>query len=126
MDALLAALGEGLAPVHVAAAVTHAAALRIARFHTSNEFGDWDTALHTFTFANPMEQRLRRTGSWEILRDVFDAAMSTYLDRFLNLPPARLPQPNGQGAAPDALLAELSQALDRQQQVDEAGALVAR
>ena len=22
--------------------------MRVARFHTSNEFGDWDTALHTY------------------------------------------------------------------------------
>ena len=33
--------------------VAYAAALRIAQFHTSNEYGDWDTALHTFTFAAP-------------------------------------------------------------------------
>ncbi|MDX1665237.1 MAG: hypothetical protein R3272_15700, partial [Candidatus Promineifilaceae bacterium] len=126
VDALLSALEDGVAPVQVAAAVSYAAALRIARFHTSNEFGDWDTALHTFTFANAMEQGLRRTPSWEILRGVFDAAMSTYLDRFLNIPPARLPRRNGQGQEPEALLAELAQALDRQQQVNEAGTLVAQ
>ena len=28
-----------------------------------NEFGDWDTALHTFTFANAVEQGLRRSPS---------------------------------------------------------------
>ena len=125
VGALLAALADGVPPVSVAAAVSYAAALRIARFHTSNEFGDWDTALHTFTFANAMEQGLRRAPAWELLRGVFDAAMSIYLDRFLNIPPARLPQPNGQEAEPEALLAELAGALDRQQQVNEAGALVA-
>ena len=59
---------------------------RIARFPTTNEFGDWDTALHTFTFANAVEQGLRRSPSVELLRGVFDAAMSIYLDRFLNVP----------------------------------------
>src|SRR5207253_9320018 len=88
-DALLAC-GSAEA---VAAAVTRAAAVRIARFHTSNEFGDWDTALHTFTFANAVHQGLRRSPSPERLRGVLDAAMSVYLDRFLNVPAARVPEP---------------------------------
>src|SRR5205085_3127935 len=94
-----------------AAAVTRAAAVRIARFHTSNEFGDWDTALHTFTFANAVEQGLRRSPSPELLRGVLDGAMSVHLDRFLNVPPTRLPRPVP-GADPDALLAELPALLD--------------
>ncbi len=69
-------------------------ALRIARFHTSNEFTDWDTALHTFTFANAVHQGLRRAPSAELLRGVFDAAISVYLDRFFNVPPAHLPEPD--------------------------------
>jgi hypothetical protein len=55
---------------------------------------------------------------------VLDAAMSVHLDRFLNVPAARLPQPEF-GADPDALLETLPRLLDQQQQVDEAGALVA-
>ncbi|MBZ0302875.1 MAG: Rieske (2Fe-2S) protein, partial [Anaerolineae bacterium] len=102
-------------------AVSYAAALRIAQFHTSNEFGDWDTALHTFTFANAVEQGLRRAPSVDLLRGVFDAAMSIYLDRFLNIPAARLPQPNGKTASLD----ELPELLNNQQQVNEAGRLVA-
>lgn len=62
-EALLDALAAGAAPAAVAETVTYAAALRIARFHTSNEFGDWDTALHTFTFANAIMQGLRRAPS---------------------------------------------------------------
>jgi hypothetical protein len=53
---------------------------------------------------------------------VFDAAMSVHLDRFLNVPPARLPTPDAD-ADPDTLLAELPRLLDRQQQVAEAGQL---
>src|SRR5205807_6411923 len=98
-----------------AAEVCHTAALRIARFHTSNEFGDWDTVLHTFTFANAIDQAIRRAPSAELLRGVFDAAMSVYLDRFLNMPAARIAQPaksNDRGAE---LLVELLALLDRQQ-----------
>ena len=123
-DSLLAALAEGSTPEEVGAAVARVAALRIARFHTSNEFGDWDRALHTFTFANAVHQGLRRSPSPELLRGVFDAAMSVYLDRFLNVPAARLPEPDG-SAGPEGLLEELPALLDRQQQVNEAGELVA-
>jgi hypothetical protein len=123
-EALHQAVRVGARKADLAAAVTHAAALRIARFPTSNEFGDWDTALHTFTFANAVEQGLRRSPSPELLRGVFDAAMSVHLDRFLNVPAVRLD--DGDPAAdPAALIEELPQLLDRQQQVDAAGGLVA-
>src|SRR5689334_16154743 len=120
LEALLEALGGGAPPVELASAVTYAAATRIARFPTSNEYGDWDTALHTFTFANAVEQGLRRSPSRELLRGVLDAAMSVHLDRFLNVPAVRLPEPKD-GADID----ELAALLDEQQRVNEAGQLVA-
>src|SRR6202035_3149136 len=106
-DGLVAAVQAGTPAATIAAAVTRAAAVRIARFHTSNEFGDWDTALHTFTFANAVHQGLRRAPSPELLRGVFDAGMSVYLDRFLNVPAARLPDPDGTDGDPEGLLSEL-------------------
>ncbi len=124
-DALLAALGEGATAEELAGAVAYAAALRIARFPTSNEFGDWDTSLHTFTFANAVHQGMRRVASPELLRGVFDAAMSVYLDRFLNVPARPLPEPDDTVKDFEALLGELPALLDRQQQVNEAGQLVA-
>ncbi len=124
LDALLDALRAGASEVELASAVAFAAATRIARFPTSNEFGDWDTALHTFTFANAVEQGLRRSPSPTLLRGVLDAAVSVHLDRFLNVPATRLPTPE-RGTEPDALLDELPPLLDRQQQVDEARQLVA-
>ena len=124
-EALIEVLREGATEEELAHAVVYAAALRIARFPTTNEFGDWDTALHTFTFSNAVHQGLRRTPSLELLRGVFDAAMSIHLDRFLNVPPARLPEPDGQETVPDELLAELPVLLDERQKVDEAGELVA-
>jgi nitrite reductase/ring-hydroxylating ferredoxin subunit len=142
IDALLGVLRDGAMPEQVAGAVAYAAALRMARFHTANEFGDWDTVLHTFTFANALHQAIRRIASAEqdrmapaatpeeralpLLRGVLDAAMSIYLDRFLNTPAARLPQPKSNGAQPAEILAEFLPLLDRQQQVNEAGAVVAR
>ena len=124
LDALLGSLRDGAGAVELASAVSFAAATRIARFPTSNEFGDWDTALHTFTFANAVEQGLRRSPSITLLRGVLDAAMSVHLDRFLNVPATRLPKPDS-GADATALLEELPRVLDRQQQVDEAGQLAA-
>jgi hypothetical protein len=142
IDALLRALREGATPEQAAGAVAYAAALRVARFHTANEFGDWDTVLHTFTFANAIQHAIRRIVAAEqdraapdatpderalpLLRGVFDAAMSIYLDRFLNTPPARLPNPERNGTQPAAILAEFLALLDRQQQVNPAGELIAR
>ncbi|HEY2652788.1 MAG TPA: Rieske (2Fe-2S) protein [Solirubrobacteraceae bacterium] len=123
LGAQLTALREGTSPVELASAVTIAAATRIARFPTSNEFGDWDTALHTFTFANAVEQGLRRSPSPLLVRGVLDAAISVHIDRFLNVPAKRLPRPTP--ADPKELLQELPRLLDRQQQVEPARALVA-
>ena len=125
-SALLEALREGATEEGLAQAVAYAAALRIARFPTTNQFGDWDTALHTFTFANAVHQGLRRIPSQELLRGVFDAAMSVHLDRFLNIPPTRLPEPDGPERAPEELLAQLQALLYERQRVDAAGGLVAR
>ncbi|HVU12873.1 MAG TPA: Rieske 2Fe-2S domain-containing protein, partial [Phototrophicaceae bacterium] len=122
IEGLLTAVREGCAPADLAGIVAYAAALRIAQFHTSNDFGDWDTALHTFTFSNAVHQGLRRVESLDLLRGVFDAAMSVYLDRFLNIPAARLPARDDKSAA----LTELDELLNRQQQVNQAGQVVAR
>lgn len=124
--ALLDALRNGMSQEQVAGIVTYAAGVRMARFHTSNEFGDWDTVLHTFTYANALQQAMRRAPSADLLRGVFDAAISVYLDRFLNMPAARIPQPTPSGANPDSLLAEFLPLLNQQQQVNEAALLCAR
>jgi nitrite reductase/ring-hydroxylating ferredoxin subunit len=142
LAALLAALRAGATSEQLAGAAAYAGALRLARFHTANEFGDWDTVLHTFTYANAVHQAIRRVTAaagdrmapgatpeeraLPLLRGVLDAAMSVYLDRFLNTPPARIPQPGASGERADAILAELPDLLDRQQQVNQAGELVAR
>ncbi len=125
-DELLEALREGATEEQLAGVVAYTAALRIARFHTSNEFADWDTALHTFSFANAVQQGLRRVASPELVRGVFDAAMSVYLDRFLNVPAVSLVEPDGTVESPEIILDELPELLNQQQQVNKAGELVGR
>ena len=122
-DTLTDALRQGADPVELAGAVTQAAITRVVQFHVTNEFGDWDRALHTLSFANAVRGGLARSGSRELVRGIYDAAMSVYLDRFLNVPPARLPRANGHTSG-EELLASLPDLLDRQQQVDEAAGLV--
>jgi nitrite reductase/ring-hydroxylating ferredoxin subunit len=134
VNSLLDALSQGASEEQVAGIVAYAAALRIAQFHTRNEFSDWDTALHTFTYANAVHQGLRRINTpQELLRGVFDGAMRVYLNRFLNVPPVQLPKPrdvqnitNNQSSPkdPEILLKELLSLLDKQQQVNQAGQLV--
>jgi len=123
--ALLGALEAGATATQVAAAVAYAAALRIARFHEQNEFADWDTALHTFTFAHAVHAGLRRSPSAELLRGAFDAAMSVYLDRFLNIPAAKLPTPDGSRRDPQAILAGFPDLLDEQHAIGPAAQAVA-
>lgn len=123
---LIESLRDGCTEDELGSVVTYAAALRVARFHTNNEHGDWNSAHHPFTYANAVHQGLRRVPSPELLRGVFDGAMSVYLNRFLNVPAARLPEPKDQIKNPDELLMQLPELLDRQQQVNQAGQLVAQ
>ena len=132
VNSLLDALSQGATEEELASIVVYAAALRIAQFHTRNEFSDWDTALHTFTYANAVHQGLRRIATHELLRGVFDGAMRIYLNRFLNVPPVPLPKPKKRENIsndstfkdPEMFLKELPVLLDKQQQVNQAGELV--
>ena len=44
----------------LAAAVAYAAARRPVHFHVSNEFADWNTIHHTFTYTHAVDQAMRR------------------------------------------------------------------
>jgi nitrite reductase/ring-hydroxylating ferredoxin subunit len=128
-DGLLHALAHGATCEELAQIVVYAAIRQVVQFHTSNEFGDWNTVHHTFTFANAVHQAMRRSPSPELLRGVWDAAMSVYLERFLNIPAAKVPQPTAAditGAQPDTMLEELLDLFNHQQQVHQAGTQVAR
>lgn len=137
VDSLGKALAEGARAAQLSKALCYAAALRIARFGTANEFGDWITALHTFTYCNALHQGVKRVADGdgqgpeqETVRGVFHGAISVYLDRFLNVPPAHLPTERGslEDEPTDAseLLEKFLDVLDSRQQVDEAGKTVAR
>ena len=132
ISSLLEALGQGAKEEELAGIVAYTAALRIAQFHTRNEFSDWDTSLHTFTYANAVHQGLRRIATHELLRGIFDGAMRVYLNRFLNIPPVPLPESkkldnvnhDSTFKEPEMLLKDLLSLLDKQQQVNQAGQLV--
>ncbi|MFU8866513.1 MAG: Rieske (2Fe-2S) protein, partial [Natronococcus sp.] len=126
VDALADAVREGATSEALASEVAHAAATRVAQFGTANEFSDWNTVHHTFTYANAVHGATRRTDAVELYRGVFDAAMSVYLDRFLNTPPAPIPEPgaNDTGREPEEVLEELLETFDVEGEVNEAGRLV--
>jgi nitrite reductase/ring-hydroxylating ferredoxin subunit len=130
LTALTEALRSGAQPTQLARAVAYAAALRIAHFGTVNEFGDWITALHTFTYCNALCQVVARSAGPEIVRGIFHGAISVYLDRFLNVPPARLPEDrdlSGQARADGpTTLAQFLDLLNQRHQVEAAARLVAR
>jgi nitrite reductase/ring-hydroxylating ferredoxin subunit len=118
VGALVAGLAGGATPEQMGRAVALAAGLRITRFHVQNDHGDWDVVHHGFTYANAVHQALVRAPSVELLRGAVHGALKVYLDRFLNVPAARLPQ-----AGPSDLDA-LGECWDEQGQVDRAGAVV--
>ena len=105
----------------LSATVAYAAARRPLHFHISNEFGDWNTVHHTFTYTNAVDRAMQRAPSRELARAILDGAASVYLERFLNTPRQPRPEPNGGSTSTDDLLSHF----DRQQQVDETAQTVA-
>ncbi len=137
VDVLKAAIRTGAAPTDLSRSLAYAAALRVAHFGNANEHGDWETAHHVFTYANALDQMLRRIGTANsdtrvtAVRGVLHGAMALYLTRYLNVPPARIPgegdeQVDDLPADVETIRAALLDAFDRQRQVDLAARLVAR
>ena len=137
IDALRAAILAGAAPPDLSRSLAYGAALRVARFGNANEHADWETAHHVFTYANALDQMLKRIGSSaadgevSAVRGVLHGAMALYLTRYLNVPPARIPGEDGEWlddlpTNKETIRDALLHAFDRQQQVDLAARLVAR
>ncbi|MFH5797101.1 Rieske (2Fe-2S) protein [Haladaptatus sp. CMAA 1911] len=126
IDAVTTAVEDGATATELARVVTFAAARRVAHFGTSNEFRDWNTVHHTYTYANAVDGLSQRTDAPEVYRGVFDAAMNVYLDRFLNTPPTPIPDPEGE-RDPTAVLDELMETfeVEADEEVDLAGELTA-
>jgi nitrite reductase/ring-hydroxylating ferredoxin subunit len=121
VEAIRHLITEGVSLQALSGAVSYAAARRPVHFHVSNEFGDWDTVHHTFTYTNAVDQAMRRAPSPLLARAIFDGAMSVYLERFLNVPKQAIPRPSGSSPTSVDLLA----AFDVQGQVDETAQIVA-
>jgi nitrite reductase/ring-hydroxylating ferredoxin subunit len=113
-DALIDGRAAGATDEELGRALAYAAALRIVRFHTRNDHADWDTVHHSFTSANALHQALRRNPTVELRRAAVQAALRIYLDRFLNVPAARLP------TASSGSIDGLNRCFDTQGMVDEA------
>ena len=136
IKALNDAVQRAVPPVKLSKEVAYAAAVRICRFTTTNEFSDWITVLRTFTYCNALHQTLKRASSneggpsAELVRGLFHGALRVYLDRFLNIPPAAFPGERGGlddlPAKGSELLEHFLLTLDGQAQTDEAGRIVAR
>ena len=130
LSAITAALTNGVPPVEITQHLTLAAAWRLARFPESNDIDDWFGPMHTFSFCNGLHQVLvRGKAGVEVLRGMYHAAMSIYVDRFLNIPRAQLP---GETAlenlptAPGALREGILSALDQRKGWSEVPSLVIR
>ena len=120
------AIKSGATADDLGSAVAYAAFLRMAHFHVSNEFNDWDTVHNTLTAANALHQALKRAPSPELVRGVFDVAMSVYLDRFLNMPPQRIPETGVEPVDGAQALTEIQERMDVRQQVEEVSHLVSQ
>jgi hypothetical protein len=66
-----------------------------------------------------------RVDSDELVRGIFDAAMSVHLNRFLNVPSAKIPELCGNGHRASDILADLPALFDTQQQVNQVASSVA-
>ena len=134
VHALKAAIRDGASPADLGRSLAYGAALRVARFSNANEHSDWETAHHVFTYANALQQMLKRIGTADghgTVRGILHGVMALYLTRYLNVPPARIPGEGGDQlddlpADVETLRTALLDAFDRQRQVDLAARLVAR
>ena len=124
MGAVTDAIERGATQEQLADMVARAATRRIVYFGTSNEFSDWNTVHHTFTYANAVHRATRRTDATELYRGCFDGAVSVYLDRFLNQPRAPAPEPTDSTREPETVREELLGAFDEHGRVDRAARLV--
>ncbi|MCC7407987.1 MAG: Rieske (2Fe-2S) protein [Phycisphaeraceae bacterium] len=131
--ALNEAMGGGAAPVVLARLVAYAAFVRLARFATSNDVSDWFNPQHTVNYTNAVLRMAERIGDTDqpgIVRGVYHGALAIYMDRFLNVPPARMPgEREGLDDLPtgaEELRQAFLDALDQRHQVDAAARIVVR
>jgi nitrite reductase/ring-hydroxylating ferredoxin subunit len=125
---LRAVFAAGAPAPLVARQVSYAAAMRLARFATSNEVTDWFNPQHTFIFTHAAYRAVARSDAADVVRAVIHGAVAVYHDRFLNVPPARLPEERRrvapQTADPETLRQTLLELLNRRGDIDDAADVV--
>jgi nitrite reductase/ring-hydroxylating ferredoxin subunit len=130
LQQIVSALAEGMAATSIARELSTAAAARLAHFPESNDVDDWFDPVHTFSFCNALYQVLSRGEvNPEIERGLLHGAMSIYVDRFLNIPSAKLPDHavlEFLPSAAEALLAGILETLDQKKGWSAVPALVVR
>ena len=93
LSALEQQLRAGVDPTQLCRAMTYASAIRVARFHLKNE-GDWHDVANIYSYAHGLYRAFHLAPSAQLVRGLFHGAVFlTYL-RWLNMPAARLPQPD--------------------------------
>jgi len=117
LQLIVTALAGGVTPASIARELALAAAARLAHFPESNDVDDWFNPVHTFSFCNALYRVLSRgeTGP-DVERGLIHAAMSIYVDRFLNIPSAHLPDGAALESLPsdaEALLTGMLETLDQ-------------
>jgi nitrite reductase/ring-hydroxylating ferredoxin subunit len=130
LQLIVSALADGVTPASIARELSMAAAARLAHFPESNDIEDWFNPVHTFSFCNALHQVLSRGEvNPEIERGLLHGAMSIYVDRFLNIPNAKLPDGEALESLPstmDALLAGILDTLDQKKGWSAVPSLVVR
>ena len=130
LQMIVTALAEGVTPASIARELSVAAAARLAQFPESNDVDDWFNPVHAFSFCNALHQVLSRgETNPEVERGLFHGAMSIYVNRFLNIPSARLPDGTVLESLPsdaDVLLALILETLDQKKGWDTVPSLVVR
>jgi nitrite reductase/ring-hydroxylating ferredoxin subunit len=130
LQLIVTALAEGITPASIARELSVAAAARLAHFPESNDVDDWFDPVHTFSFCNALHQvLLRGEVNPEVERGLFHGAMSIYVDRFLNIPSARLPEGSALQSLPsdpESLLAGILETLDQKKGWSAVPSLVVR
>ena len=130
LEVITETLQKGVPAVTISKQLALAAGSRLARFPESNDIDDWFNPVHTFSFCNALHQVLKRgeVGP-EVERGLFHGAMSVYVDRFLNIPSAHLPDDAALKLLPtaaDALLAAMLETLDQRKDWSVVPSLVVR
>ena len=139
--AISVAIAAGARATDLSRALAYAPAIRVARFGTSNEFSDWNAALHAFTYANALHQVLKRITAEgkappeahvNVVRGVFPRRHGGLYESLSQCAPGSTAGGGACGVGPTlpgdarALRQGLLDVMDRQQQVQPAARLVAR